>query len=179
MGKACAEAAIAGGHFVTLILGPICIGMPENARRIDVRTSGQMREGVMNEFPNHDLLLMTAAVADYRPKVVRSEKIERTGNLTIELEATEDILAAVGKVKQAHQRTVGFSLGSTGNLVRSKEKIQRKNLDMIVANPLETMSSQEIEAVLIWGDGHSEEVPCRSKREFADILLQRAIELFP
>jgi phosphopantothenoylcysteine decarboxylase/phosphopantothenate--cysteine ligase len=179
MGKACAEAAISGGHFVTLILGPICIAMPEDARRIDVQTSGQMGEAVMNECPNHDLLLMTAAVADYRPKIVRQEKMERTGNLTIELEATEDILAAVGKIKQPHQRTVGFSLGGIGNLIRPKEKLQRKNLDLIVANPLETMSSQSIEAVLIWRDGRSEEVPCRSKREFADILLQRAIELFP
>jgi phosphopantothenoylcysteine decarboxylase/phosphopantothenate--cysteine ligase len=166
------------GHEVTLILGPVTVAMPETARRIDVETSRQMQEAVLAEFPNHDLLIMSAAVADYRPRTVRQEKTERGGSLNIELESTEDILAAAGKIKRPDQRTVGFSLVSRSNLSRSVEKIHRKNLDLIVSNPLETMNSPAIDAVLLWPDGRSEELPYRTKAEFADNLLERAIALF-
>ncbi len=146
MGRSLASAALAGGHSVTLILGPISVEMPANARRIDVESSREMYEAVLKEFPNHDLLIMAAAVADYRPTKVRQEKMDRTGTLTLELEATEDILAAAGQIKQPSQRTVGFSLVSHANLDRSIEKLKRKNLDLIVSNPLQTMNSQTIQS---------------------------------
>src|ERR1700722_10651180 len=93
MGKSLIESAQARGHGVTAILGPITIPMPKNIRRIDIQTSGQMHEVVLKEFPDHDLLIMAAAVADYRPRHILPGKIGRGGNLTIELESTEDILA--------------------------------------------------------------------------------------
>jgi phosphopantothenoylcysteine decarboxylase/phosphopantothenate--cysteine ligase len=179
MGRFLAQSAIRGGHEVTLIVGPIVVTMPEIARRIDVETSRQMRDAVLAEFPGHDLLIMAAAVADYRPKTARQEKTERGGSLTIELEPTEDILAAAGKIKRPDQRTIGFSLVSRSNRARSVEKIHRKNLNLIVSNPLETMNSDAIEPVLLWPDGRSEELFYRTKAEFADILLERAIALFP
>jgi phosphopantothenoylcysteine decarboxylase/phosphopantothenate--cysteine ligase len=179
MGRFLAQSAIRGGHEVTLIVGPIVVTMPEIARRIDVETSRQMRDVVLAEFPGNDLLIMAAAVADYRPRTVRQEKTERGGSLTIELEPTEDILAAAGKIKRPDQRTIGFSLVSRSNLARSVEKIHRKNLNLIVSNPLETMNSDAIEPVLLWPDGRSEELFYRTKAEFADILLERAIALFP
>jgi len=178
MGRSLAEAALKAGHAVTLILGPISIDMPQACRRIDVLSSGEMHKAVLDEFPRHDLLLMAAAVADYRPKVVQPQKIERGGTLTLELEPTEDILAAAGSIKQADQRTVGFSLVDRSNLGRSLEKLRKKKADLIVSNPLETVGSKTVEAVLLWPSGRSEEVPCRSKGEFADNLLQRAVELF-
>jgi phosphopantothenoylcysteine decarboxylase/phosphopantothenate--cysteine ligase len=178
MGKTLADTALAGGHSVTLILGPVTLEMPTEVRQIDVETSRQMHDAVLAEFPNHDLLIMAAAVADYRPKQVREEKFERGGTLVVEFEATEDIIADAGRIKQPNQRTVGFSLSKEGDLARAKEKLRRKNLDLIVYNTFATLSSDSIEAVLLWPDGRSENVPSRSKARFADILLQRATALF-
>jgi phosphopantothenoylcysteine decarboxylase/phosphopantothenate--cysteine ligase len=178
MGQGLAAAAIRDGHFVTLILGPVSISMPKSAKRIDVETARQMQEAVLAEFPRHDLLIMAAAVADYRPTVVHQSKVERGEIQTIELEATEDILAAAGAIKRADQRTIGFSLVDKGDIARSVEKLKRKNADLIVSNPLETMNSPTIEAVLLWPDGRSEELPCRSKPLLADKLLERAVALF-
>jgi phosphopantothenoylcysteine decarboxylase/phosphopantothenate--cysteine ligase len=178
MGQGLAAAAIRDGHFVTLILGPVSVSMPKSAKRIDVETAKQMHEAVLAEFPRHDLLIMAAAVADYRPKVVHVAKVERGAIQTIELEPTEDILAAAGASKRPDQRTVGFSLVDKADLARSVEKLKRKNADLIVSNPLETMNSPTIEAVLLWPDGRSEEVPCRSKPLLADKLLERAVALF-
>jgi phosphopantothenoylcysteine decarboxylase/phosphopantothenate--cysteine ligase len=178
MGQGLAAAAIRDGHFVTLILGPVSISMPKSAKRIDVETSREMQSAVLTEFPHHDLLIMAAAVADYRPRSVHGFKMERGETQTIELEPTEDILAAAGAIKRPDQRTVGFSLVDKADLARSVEKLQRKRADLIVSNPVETMNSPTIEAILLWPDGRSEELPCRSKPLFADKLLERAVALF-
>jgi phosphopantothenoylcysteine decarboxylase/phosphopantothenate--cysteine ligase len=178
MGAALARAAAAAGHTVTLILGPVAAPMPKVNRRIDVMSSRDMHEAVLREFPSHDLLIMAAAVADFRPKSVQTTKAERGGTMTIELEATEDILAAAGAIKRPDQRTVGFSLVARGDLARSREKLRRKNLDLIVYNPLDTMSSKTIESILLYPDGRTEELPVRDKQSFADLLLTRAQALF-
>jgi phosphopantothenoylcysteine decarboxylase/phosphopantothenate--cysteine ligase len=179
MGSSLATAAIERGHEVTLVLGPVTAAMPSDVRRIDAMSSREMYEAVLREYPQHDLLIMAAAVADFRPKGSRTEKIERGGTLTIELEATEDIAAAAGKIKRADQRSIGFSLVGRGELQRTREKLVRKNLDLIVYNPLETMSSRTIESILIYPDGRSEELPTRDKVSFAKVLIERAEALFP
>jgi phosphopantothenoylcysteine decarboxylase/phosphopantothenate--cysteine ligase len=178
IGQGLSAAAVKAGHYVTLILGPVSVSMPKSIKRIDVETSREMHLAVMTEFPHHDLLIMAAAVADYRPRVVHTAKLERGEIQTIELEPTEDILAAAGAIKRPDQRTVGFSLVDKADLSRSIEKLKRKSLDLIVSNPLETMNSPTIDAVLLWPDGRSEELPCRSKPLFADKLLERAVALF-
>ena len=178
MGAALASAATARGHQVTLILGPVTAAMPGNVRRIDVISSRQMYDAVLREFPNHDLLILAAAVADFRPKGVQAKKVERGGTLTIELESTEDIAAAAGKIKRADQRSVGFSLVERGDLPRTRDKLARKNFDLIVYNPLDTMSSKTIESILLWPDGRMEELAQRGKREFANALVERAEALF-
>ena len=180
MGAALATAAVNAGHDVTLVLGPVMAAMPthEKIRRIDIFSSRDLLDVVLREFPGHDLLIMAAAVADFRPKQVRTAKVERGGTMTIELEATEDIAAAAGAIKRADQRTVGFSLVERGDLQRSRAKLVRKKLDLIVYNPLDTMSSTTIESILLYPDGRSEELASRPKQAFADILLQRAHELF-
>jgi phosphopantothenoylcysteine decarboxylase/phosphopantothenate--cysteine ligase len=178
MGAALASAALAGGHSVTLILGPVTAPMPENVRRIDVFSSRDMHAAVLHEFPQHDLLIMAAAVADFRPKSVNEQKVERGGTMTIELESTEDILAAAGAIKRPDQRTIGFSLVRRGDLARSREKLRRKNADLIVYNPLDTMSSKTIESILLWPDGRTEELPMREKAAFAQVLIARAVALF-
>jgi phosphopantothenoylcysteine decarboxylase/phosphopantothenate--cysteine ligase len=178
VGIAVAESARRAGHDVALILGPLSVPVPTGYPRIDVETAEQMRIAVLEQFPSHDLLIMAAAVADYRPTSVRPDKVERGGTLTIELEATEDILAAAGRTKRPDQRTVGFSLVSPTNLERSVEKLRRKNLDMIVSNPLETMDSGGIAAVFLWPDGRQEGRPYSTKMVFGDELIERATALF-
>jgi phosphopantothenoylcysteine decarboxylase/phosphopantothenate--cysteine ligase len=178
MGAALANAATNAGHDVTLILGPVTAPMPTNVRRIDVVSSREMHDAVLREYPDHDLLIMAAAVADFRPKGSTTKKIERGGTLTIELEATEDIAAAAGKIKRPDQRSVGFSLVARGDMARTKEKLVRKNLDLIVYNPLDTMSSSTIESILLYPDGRTEELPMRDKPSFAEILINRSAALF-
>jgi len=181
MGASLATAAVDAGHDVTLVLGPVTAAMPihERIRRVDIVSSRELLDAVMREFPRHDLLIMAAAVADFRPKQVRADKAERGGGtITIELEATEDIAAAAGAIKKPHQRTVGFSLVERGNLARSREKMTRKKLDLIVYNPLDTMSSATIESVLLYPDGRSEVLPMQAKSDFARTLLARAAALF-
>jgi phosphopantothenoylcysteine decarboxylase/phosphopantothenate--cysteine ligase len=178
MGAALANAATDAGHFVTLILGPVTAAMPASVRRIDVMSSREMYDAVLREYPSHDLLIMAAAVADFRPKGVQTKKVERGGTLTIELESTEDIAAAAGKIKRPDQRSVGFSLVVRGDLARTKEKLIRKNLDLIVYNPLDTMSSTTIESILLYPDGRTEDLPTRDKAAFAQVLIARAAALF-
>ena len=98
--------------------------------------------------------------------------------MSIECEPTEDIVAAAGATKRPDQRIVGFSLEARGDIDRAREKLVRKNLDMVVYNPIETMESQAIEPVLLWRDGRSETPPSQGKNEFAQLLLDRAIALF-
>jgi phosphopantothenoylcysteine decarboxylase/phosphopantothenate--cysteine ligase len=178
MGAALAQAAIDAGHSVTLIAGPLSVAIPAKAVRIDVETAAQMHAAVLREFPENDLLIMAAAVADYRPKIVREGKLPRGGDLTIECEAVPDILAELGRTKRTDQRTVGFSLESGGDLDRAREKLRRKKLDMIVYNPTETMESAAIEATLLWADGRAEILLPLEKQLFASLLVDRIAKLF-
>jgi len=178
MGAALTAAALAGGHRVTTILGPVEFHLPEGSLRIDVETAREMYEAVLTEFAANDLLIMAAAVADYRPKISHTHKLDRGEDRTIELEPTEDIVAAAGKIKRPNQRTVGFSLVARGDLARTKEKLARKNLDLIAYNPLDTMSSKTIESILLYPDGRTEELPLRDKQSFAQILIERSTALF-
>jgi phosphopantothenoylcysteine decarboxylase/phosphopantothenate--cysteine ligase len=178
MGAAIATAAINAGNPVTLILGPVTAAMPHEARRVDVETARQMLDAVIAEFPRHDLLIMAAAVADYRPTKVHTEKLGRGSGLVIECEPTEDIVAAVARSKRPDQRVVGFSLESDGNIARAREKLSRKRLDMIVYNPIETMNSPTVRPMLLWADGRTEELPVITKERFGELLIDRATALF-
>jgi phosphopantothenoylcysteine decarboxylase / phosphopantothenate---cysteine ligase len=117
-------------------------------------------------------------VADYRPKRESAEKISREGARVLELEPTEDVIAAAGKIKQLHQRTVGFSLESTPDMDRVAGKLRQKNLDLIVYNPVGTIGSDSIAPALVYADGRVEKGFYGSKGEFADMLIQRATQLF-
>ena len=177
MGAALAAAALDARHRVTVIAGPITASMLRGIARIDVESAAQMHEAVLHQFPQHDLLIMAAAVADYRPMRVHTEKLARGGTLVIECEPTEDILAAAGKIRRSHQRIIGFSLENRGDLARAREKLIRKNLDLMVYNPVGTMESGTVDAVLLWPDGREEQLEPVSKIQFARILMERAAQL--
>lgn len=173
MGVALVQAALAAHHSVTAILGPISFDLPAAARRIDVQSTREMHDAVLREFPSHDVLIMAAAVADYRPCQVADHKLGRGGRLVIELEPTEDIVAAAAQSKGANQWVIGFSLEAAGDLARARQKLARKKLDLIVFNPLQTMNSPEILATLLYADGRQEPLAPVAKEQFAQILIQR------
>jgi phosphopantothenoylcysteine decarboxylase/phosphopantothenate--cysteine ligase len=179
MGAALAQAALAAGHSVTLIAGPITVPMPAVSTRIDIQTAQQMHQAVLAQWPAHDLLIMAAAVADYRPTASAPAKRESGQPFALQLEPTPDIAAAASEGKRPDQRTIGFSLVAEDQLDRSLHKLWRKHLDLLVHNPLETMDSPTIKATLLWPDGRREALASRSKADFADNLLQRALALFP
>jgi phosphopantothenoylcysteine decarboxylase/phosphopantothenate--cysteine ligase len=177
MGAALAQAAREKGHAVTMIVGPITVEIPEKIGRIDIESSRQMEEAVLSSFPACDVLIMAAAVADYRPKTIHPKKLGRHHNLILELEPTVDIVAEAAKLKKPHQRVIGFSLEQAGDLNRAHEKLLRKKLDLIVFNPTETMNAESVDATLLYPDGKTETIPSRSKAAFADILIDRAVAL--
>lgn len=184
VGAAVASAAVAGGHDVTLVVGPGAVEMPAVGRRVDVGTAAEMLEAVTSNFGGCDLLVMAAAVADYRPIAVNGAAVgadkvpSGAGRLTIECEPTADVLEAVGRVKRADQRTVGFSLQSDGDLAKARAKLACKNLDLIVFNRPDTLDAGGIDATLLYADGRAEGLGYRTKADFADVLLGRCLALF-
>ena len=178
MGAALATAALKAGHETTVILGPVSVAFPKAARIVDVETAAEMLDAVLREFPRHDLLVMAAAVADYRPVAASAEKLARQGPRALELESTVDVVAAAGAIKRPDQRTLGFSLESIPDLDRVRGKMRQKHLDLIVYNPIATIASDSIQPSLLYPDGRLEAIPYRSKADFADMLIQRAVELF-
>jgi phosphopantothenoylcysteine decarboxylase/phosphopantothenate--cysteine ligase len=178
MGAALARAALTAGHSTTVIAGPVTEPFPAVARRIDVESAAEMLLAVLREFPEHDLLIMAAAVADYRPVMASAQKLMRAGVRVLELEPTEDVIAAAGRIKKPSQKTVGFSLESSPDIDRVRGKMRQKNLDLIVYNPVATIASDSIQPSLLYADGRMEHLESRSKGDFADMLLQRAAQLF-
>lgn len=178
MGTALVSAALEAGHKVTAIAGPITQSIDPRAITKRVTTAQQMFDAVVKEFPEHDLLIMAAAVADFRPKTSSTDKLKRGGALTLELEATPDIVAHVSKEKRDDQRTVGFSLESNDQIARAQEKMRYKRVDLMVYNPLETMNAGEIKPVLLYPDGRSEGMEALPKNEFAKVLIERSAALF-
>jgi phosphopantothenoylcysteine decarboxylase/phosphopantothenate--cysteine ligase len=135
MGYALVRAALKAGHKVTLITAPTAQQPPSNARIVKVESAAQMLEAVKKLFGLCDCLIMAAAVADYTPIRSAKTKIKKTGNhLTIQLKPTTDILKWAGKHKNKSQLVVGFALEDTSLQRRAEQKLQEKNLDMIVAN---------------------------------------------
>lgn len=135
MGFALANAAALRGADVTLISGTVSLGTPKNVKRIDVETAQQMYDAVMRQMKRQDIIIMSAAVADYAPATQAAQKIKKqTGAMGLELHATPDILRALGEKRSKKQRLIGFALETTNELENAKEKLKRKKLDMIVLN---------------------------------------------
>jgi phosphopantothenoylcysteine decarboxylase/phosphopantothenate--cysteine ligase len=179
MGAALVEAALKLGHQATLILGPCSAVVPHDIRRLDIETTGQLLKAVTTEFPAHDLLIMAAAVADFRPRNPLPGKLQRAGTFNLELESTPDILQTVSATKRPDQRTVGFGLELAGNIERARSKLHAKNLDLIVYNTPATLGSEQVEATLVFSNGITEELKSMSKSDFAHVLLERSAALFP
>ena len=136
MGFAIAEEAASRGASVTLITGPVHLTTPEQVYRKDVVSAEEMKNAILHYFDDSDVLIMAAAVADYKPKVVSDEKIKKKNDeLSLELVKTDDILKEIVKNKK-QQFVVGFALETNNEQENAKQKLVHKNLDAIVLNSL-------------------------------------------
>lgn len=178
MGAAVVAAACDAGHRVTAICGPVHVAIDPRATVTRANTAQQMFDAVIAAFASHELLIMAAAVADFRPKIISPDKIGRGGSLTLELEATPDIVAHVSTTKRSNQRTVAFSLERENALNRAAEKMRYKRVDLMVFNPLQTMHAPEISATLLYPNGRREALGPMEKGAFARVLIERATLLF-
>ncbi|MFK3986093.1 MULTISPECIES: bifunctional phosphopantothenoylcysteine decarboxylase/phosphopantothenate--cysteine ligase CoaBC [unclassified Exiguobacterium] len=175
MGVALAEAARDMGAFVTLVHGPLQVPVPDGVTAIAVESGKDMLETVLARFDDQDLVIKSAAVADYRPKTVHTEKHKKVhGPLTIELEETTDILKTLGE-KKTHQLLVGFAAETENLEQHARDKIARKRVDYLVANDVSQpdigFRSDDNEVMLFRADGAHVRLPRQSKRELAVELL--------
>ena len=154
MGAAIAGALREAGCTVTAVRGP---GAPEAAGCRDkrFRTAADLLSTLRAEWPAHDLLVMAAAVADFRPAAPLEGKLRReSGPMELRLEPTQDILSGLAGTRRPDQYVVGFALERPEELVASaRAKLERKRADAVVANPLETMDAADVDARVLLADG--------------------------
>jgi phosphopantothenoylcysteine decarboxylase / phosphopantothenate---cysteine ligase len=178
MGLALAERAARRGAEVTLVAANVSLLAPSGVRRVDVETAAELTAALDREFSSADVLIMAAAPADFRPKRAAAEKIHREahGELELDLEATEDILAALAARRREGQTIVGFAAETSEGIDRAREKLERKGADAIVLNDVSRaeigFGSPENE-VLIVERGAEHHVPLASKEQVADAILDR------
>jgi phosphopantothenoylcysteine decarboxylase/phosphopantothenate--cysteine ligase len=181
MGIAIAEAAAENGAEVTLICGPSIVQSSGKINRINVQSAQEMFEATMTEELTNDVLILSAAVADYRPKKIANSKIKKSdSNLSIELEPTPDILASLGAIKKKNQLLIGFALETDNEAENAKSKLIRKNCDMIVLNSLNDSGAgfgHDTNKVSIL-DRHNNitTFELKSKAEVANDILQAIID---
>lgn len=139
MGFAIAEEFAERGALVTVVSGPTTIAIPksQNIEVIKVKSADEMYESCLSRFEEAEIVVLAAAVADYKPKVAATEKIKKKADdLVLELIKTVDIAASLGKVKKPHQRIIGFALETTNEIEHAQQKLERKGFDFIVLNSL-------------------------------------------
>lgn len=176
MGYAIAQEAQKRGAEVTLISGPTSLAVPTGVCVHQIETARQMQELVLQYYPQTDIVIKAAAVADYRPRTVSDIKIKKTNDNPLELilEKNPDILAELGKLK-TKQFLVGFAAETNDLIANAKQKISKKNLDLIVANdvtlPGAGFNTDTNIVKIIYPDGQITELDKMSKTEIANRLL--------
>ena len=183
MGYAIAETAAARGAEVTLVSGPVSIPAPAHCRVISVETTEDLYQAMMRECAEQDIIIQSAAPADYRPVERAEQKIkkEKGQPLHLILEENEDIAAAVGRNKRKGQILVGFAAETENLLDNASGKLHRKNLDMIVANDVTRPGAGfdvDTNIVTLITENHQESFPLMTKKEVSEIILTKAMELY-
>jgi phosphopantothenoylcysteine decarboxylase / phosphopantothenate---cysteine ligase len=179
MGYALAEAALRRGARVLLVSGPTAITPPGAAELTRVETAEEMWQAVMKLLPESTILIKTAAVSDYRPKSAATQKIKRGGSLSLELEATIDILGEIARQKDS-QLIIGFAAETENALENARAKMAKKSLDAIVVNDVSREGvgfDSERNAVTIITQDDVVEVPETSKWEVAQRVLDQVVKL--
>jgi len=175
MGYAIAREAMLRGADVTLISGPVALKAPLGVKLVNITTAQEMLERVQAALPQTDVLIMAAAVADYRPAVVADQKMKKgEGDMSIPLERTGDVLGWVAQHRHPGLFVCGFSMETEHMLENSQKKLTKKKLDMIVANNLKTQGAGfgvETNVVTLITQDWVEELPLLGKDEVAGKLL--------
>jgi phosphopantothenoylcysteine decarboxylase/phosphopantothenate--cysteine ligase len=179
MGYALAEAALRRGAGVLLVSGPTVLTPPGAAEVTQVESAEEMRQAVLKLLPQASIVIKTAAVADYRPKSVQSQKIKRSGPMSLELEPTADILSEIGRHKQS-QIVIGFAAETQNALENARKKLAAKSLDAIVVNDVSREGigfDSDRNAVTIVTQSDVIEVPETTKWEVAQRVLDQVVRL--
>jgi phosphopantothenoylcysteine decarboxylase / phosphopantothenate---cysteine ligase len=179
MGYAIAEAALRRGARVLLVSGPTAIAAPPAAEVRRIETAEEMRAVVLKWLPESTIVIKAAAVGDYRPKRVATQKIKKNGPMTLDLEPNSDILAEVGRLRTS-QVIVGFAAETENVLENARKKLAAKSLDAIVVNDVSRQDigfASERNAVTIITHDEVIDVPETSKWEVAQRVLDQAVKL--
>ncbi|WP_050904685.1 bifunctional phosphopantothenoylcysteine decarboxylase/phosphopantothenate--cysteine ligase CoaBC [Vibrio campbellii] len=185
MGFALANAAAQLGAKVTLVSGPVSLNTPAGIERIDVASAQEMRDTVMAQAPSHDAFISCAAVADYRPEHVASQKLKKTENndqMTINMVKNPDIVATVANMVEQRPFTVGFAAETNDVETYARGKLMKKNLDMICANDVSVQgqgfNSNNNAITLFWPQGE-QALALESKEALSFKILEKMHELMP
>lgn len=183
MGVALAEALVEYGFEVTLICGPgVHTNLKSHIQRIDVVSAVEMQEQVLKHFPDTEITIMAAAVADYRPVKQAEEKIKKTADdgMQIELKKNPDILAGLGSIKKPHQILVGFALETNNELYYAKQKLEKKNADYIALNSLREagagFGTDTNKVTLLHRSGRVQELELQSKSDIARKIIAHILQ---
>jgi phosphopantothenoylcysteine decarboxylase/phosphopantothenate--cysteine ligase len=181
MGYALADAAAARGARVILISGPVALAPPAHVETIRVKTAVEMRDVVFERLKEADIVIKSAAVADFHLSKVPEQKVKKTAaRMSLELDPTPDILAEVGR-KKTHQLLIGFAAETQNLAQEARRKLESKNCDMVVGNLVGSsdigFESDQNEVVLALRTGENVKVPRASKREIADRIFDEALKL--
>ncbi|WP_303691073.1 bifunctional phosphopantothenoylcysteine decarboxylase/phosphopantothenate--cysteine ligase CoaBC [Megamonas hypermegale] len=176
MGYAIAQAAADRGAQVVLVSGITNLPAPRNVKLIKVESAREMQSSIETYFPDCDITIMAAAVSDYRVKDIAEQKIKKSDEvMTIELVKNPDILKGLGEKKTAKQYLVGFAAETQNVLEYAQGKLQRKNLDMIVANDVsQAQAGFNVDtniAKIITSDGQIKQAPLMQKTQLAELIL--------
>lgn len=178
MGFALAAQLAAQGADVILVTGPVALPTPAgNIHRVDVRSAEQMYQEAAKYFPQADIAVFSAAVADFTPAQVREQKTPRAQGMTLELRPTRDIAAELGREKRPGQFLVGFALETDAGRERAREKMREKHLDLIVLNSLSDpgagFACDTNKVTILSSDGGQWEYPLKDKKEVARDIVER------
>ena len=183
MGIALADAAAEYGAVVELVLGPVNI-LPTNnsVKIIDVTTAESMAAECISRFPDCDIAILSAAVADFTPEVVKENKIKKDSNeLLLKLKPTTDIAETLGKIKRPSQILAGFALETNDETGNAREKLRRKNLDIIVLNSLNVTGAgfghDTNKITIIDRYNNIDKFELKSKKEAAKDILNKIVSM--
>ncbi|MGF1533509.1 MAG: bifunctional phosphopantothenoylcysteine decarboxylase/phosphopantothenate--cysteine ligase CoaBC [Bernardetiaceae bacterium] len=179
MGYALAEEALHLGAEVHLVTGPTTLTPPtgEGLRLVSVETAEQMHQAALERAPDADVIVLSAAVADYRPALVHHQKIKKQGDtLTLNLVRTPDIAASLGAQKKPHQRIVGFALETDNERANALKKLHHKNFDLIVLNSLQDAGAgfgHDTNRVTLLTPDEEWSYPLQTKKQLAKEIWRR------
>lgn len=181
MGFAIAEECLRRGADVTLITGPVSLKCSKNIHRIDIESCEEMYTAAIKTFPNTDVAILAAAVADFKPEMQADRKIKHErGNMVLHLQTTTDIAASLGKLKTKNQHLIAFALETDNEEPNAKHKLKSKNADFIVLNSMKnegTCFQSDNNQITIIGEESKKTYPKKSKAETAKDIVDELVEV--